>query len=376
LQLHTSSHVDTFARDHLPAPSTWPELRFDLPELRYPDVLNCAEALRTADRLGRDRRCLVTPAETWTYGQLVSRSNQVARVLVEDLGLVPGNRVLLRGPNNPWQVACWFGVLKAGGVAVATMPLLRSGEIATIAEMSRPRIALCDARFLDDLDAAAVEGLAVVPIGGESAGDLTRRGAAKPDAFEPVRTASDDVCMLAFTSGTTGRPKATMHFHRDVLATADTFSRHVLRPAPDDLFVGSPPPAFTFGLGGLVVFPLHAGAATLLVEQADPDRLLEAIGRHGASVLFTAPTAYRAMLPGLGGADLRPREPHIGPDVRLRATRTRRAPGRPPGSGASCSSGTRRSWASARPGRRTGGPARRPRPPRPWPRTCRSPPRP
>jgi acyl-coenzyme A synthetase/AMP-(fatty) acid ligase len=307
LQLHTSSHVDTFARDHLPAPSTWPELRFDLPELRYPDVLNCAEALldRTADRLGRDRRCLVTPEETWTYGDLVDRSNQVARVLVEDLGLVPGNRVLLRGPNNPWQVACWFGVLKAGGIAVATMPLLRSGEIRTIAEMARPRIALCDARFLDDLEAADVEGLAVVPVGGESAGDLTRRSAARPGAFEPVLTASDDVCMLAFTSGTTGRPKATMHFHRDVLATADTFSRHILRPVPDDLFVGSPPLAFTFGLGGLVVFPLHAGAATLLLEQAGPDHLLEAIGRHGATVLFTAPTAYRAMLPALGGAGVR-----------------------------------------------------------------------
>jgi acyl-coenzyme A synthetase/AMP-(fatty) acid ligase len=307
LQLHTSSHVDTFARDHLPAPSTWPELLFDLAELRYPDVLNCAEALldRTADRLGRDRRCLVTAAETWTYGELVARSNQVARVLVEDLGVVPGNRVLLRGPNNPWQVACWFGVLKAGGIAVATMPLLRSGEIGTIAEMARPRIALCDARFLDDLEAAAVEGLAVVPVGADSAGDLTARCAGRPDAFEAVRTASDDVCMLAFTSGTTGRPKATMHFHRDVLATADTFSRHVLRPVSDDLFVGSPPLAFTFGLGGLVVFPLHAGAATLLLEQAGPAQLVEAIGRHGATVLFTAPTAYRAMLPALHGADVR-----------------------------------------------------------------------
>jgi acyl-coenzyme A synthetase/AMP-(fatty) acid ligase len=304
LELQTSAHIDTFTRDHLPAPGTWPDLRFDLPELRYPAVLNCAEALldRTALRLGRDRRCLVTPAETWTYGRLVDRSNQVAHVLVEELGLVPGNRVLLRGPNNPWQVACWFGVLKAGGVAVATMPLLRSGEVRAIAEIAQPRFALCDARFLDDLEAAAVDGLTVLPVGGESADDLTGRCAGRPDAFEPVRTASDDVCMLAFTSGTTGRPKATMHFHRDVLAIADTFSRHVLRPAADDLFVGSPPLAFTFGLGGLVVFPLHAGAATLLLEQAGPDQLLEAIERHGASVLFTAPTAYRALLPGIDRA--------------------------------------------------------------------------
>jgi 2-aminobenzoate-CoA ligase len=307
LELHASSHVDTFTRDNLPAPATWPELVFRLPELRYPPVLNCAEALldRTADRLGPDRRCLVTATETWTYGQLVARSNQVARVLVEDLGLVPGDRVLLRGPNNPWQVACWLGVVKAGGVAVATMPLLRSGEVRTIAGIARPRFALCDARFLDDLEAAAVEGLATLPVGGESADDLTLRCAGKPGELEPVRTSSDDVCMLAFTSGTTGRPKATMHFHRDVLATADTFSRHVLRPSPDDLFVGSPPLAFTFGLGGLVVFPLHAGAATLLLERAGPDQLLEAVDRHRASVLFTAPTAYRALLPNLRQADVR-----------------------------------------------------------------------
>ena len=307
MELNASSHVDTFTRDRLPAPASWPELRFDLPELRYPPALNCAEALldRTADRLGRDRRCLVTPAATWTYGDLVARSNQVARVLVEDLGLVPGNRVLLRGPNDPWQVACWFGVLKAGGVAVATMPLLRSGEVRTVAEIARPRFALCDARFLDDLEAAAVEDLTIVPVGGESADDLTLRSARKPDAFAPVRTSSDDVCMLAFTSGTTGRPKATMHFHRDVLAIADTYSRHVLRPAPDDLFAGSPPLAFTFGLGGLVVFPLHVGAATLLLEQAGPDQLLDAVARHRATVLFTAPTAYRAMLPNLGQADVR-----------------------------------------------------------------------
>ncbi len=297
--------MDTFTRDNLPAPGTWPELLFTLPELSYPGVLNCAEALLdgTARRFGPERRCLLTPAETWTYGDLVARSNQVARVLVDDLGLVPGNRVLLRGPNHPWQVACWFGVLKAGGVAVPAMPLLRSGELRTIGEMAKPRVALCDARFLADLEAAAIEGLAIVPVGDGSADDLIRRCAAKPEALEPVHTSSDDVCMLAFTSGTTGRPKATMHFHRDVLAIADTFSRHVLQPAPDDLFTGSPPLAFTFGLGGLVVFPLRAGAATLLLEQAGPDQLLEAVASHRVSVLFTAPTGYRAMLPNLGHAD-------------------------------------------------------------------------
>ena len=302
-----SAHVDTFARDNLPQPDTWPELMFTLPELVYPPVLNCAEILldRVAHRLGGDRRCLVTPVQTWTYADLVARSNQVANVLVEDLGLVPGNRVLLRGPNNPWLVACWFGVIKAGGVAVATMPLLRGGELSTIGEMSRAQFALCEARFVPDLEAASIPGLRTVLYGGEASDDLTRLAAAKPASFEAVQTSSDDVCMLAFTSGTTGRPKATMHFHRDVLAIADTFSRYVLRPTPDDLFAGSPPLGFTFGLGGLVVFPLHVGAATLLLEQAGPDQLLEAIDRYGVSVVFTAPTAYRAMVAGIGDVDRR-----------------------------------------------------------------------
>ena len=303
----TSAHVDTFTRDNLPEPETWPELIFSLPELAYPPVLNCADFLldRVAHRLGGDRRCLVTPTETWTYADLVARSNQVANVLVEDLGLVSGNRVLLRGPNNPWLVACWFGVMKAGGVAVPTMPLLRTGELSTIGQISRPQFALCDARFAADLEAAAIPGLHTLLYGGGGSGDLTQKAAARPAGFDVVATSADDVCMLAFTSGTTGRPKATMHFHRDLIATSDTFAKHVLRGTPEDLFAGSPPLAFTFGLGGLVTFPLYSGAATLLLEQASPDQLLEAIGRHRASVLFTAPTAYRAMLAHLRDADLR-----------------------------------------------------------------------
>jgi 2-aminobenzoate-CoA ligase len=307
LELGVSAHVDTFTRDNLPPPGTWPELLFSLPELQFPSRLNCGQALldRTAERLGRQRRCLLTPDQTWTYGDLVDRSNQVARVLVEDLGLVPGNRVLLRGPNNPWLVASWFGVMKAGGVAVATMPLLRSAELATIGEIARVQYALCDARFEADLRAAGIAGLQTVLFGGEGPDHLERLCATKAAAFDPVLTSSDDVCMLAFTSGTTGRPKATMHFHRDLLASVATISRHVLRPRPDDLFAGSPPLAFTFGLGGLLVFPLHAGAAALLLEQAGPEQLLEAVGRHGARVLFTAPTAYRAMLAGVDDVDLR-----------------------------------------------------------------------
>ena len=218
--------------------------------------------------------------------------------------MVPGNRVLLRGPNNPWLVAAWFGVLKAGGVAVTTMPLLRAGELQTVGEIAEVKHAICDHRFVDDLEGAAIPGLVTLLYGNSTQNDLTTLAAGKPADFENVATAADDVCLLAFTSGTTGRPKATMHFHRDVLAIADTFSRHVLRPMPEDLLTGSPPLAFTFGLGQSVVFPLHAGAATFLMEQPSPARLLEAVERHRITVLATAPTAYRAMVPNLGAADI------------------------------------------------------------------------
>ncbi|WP_156722175.1 AMP-binding protein [Streptomyces apocyni] len=298
MELSPSAYVDTFCRDRLPPFPLWPELHFDLPELHYPDRLNCAQRLLddAVSRWGADRPCLLTPTERWTYGELLCRANQVARVLVEDFGLRPGNRVLLRGPNNPWLVATWFGVLKAGGIAVTTMPLLRATEIAALYAMSRPAIAVCDYRYLDELAAADIPGLAVLAYGGPGDLDLTRRSAAKAADFTAVDTAADDVALIAFTSGTTGRPKATLHFHRDVLANADTFSRHVLRPRQDDVFTGTPPLAFTFGLGGLVVFPLHVGAATLLVEQATPRQLAELVAEHGVTVLFTAPTAYRAIM--------------------------------------------------------------------------------
>jgi 2-aminobenzoate-CoA ligase len=306
IDLAPTAHVDTFTRDGLPPAASWPELRFDLAELRYPQRLNCAGPLLDTwvERGLGERRCLITDAGAWTYAELERRAAQVARVLVEDHGLVPGNRVLLRGPNNPWLVAAWFGVMKAGGVAVVTMPLLRPGELRTVAEMARVDLAACDHRFLADLETAGIPGLRVVPYGSGRAGDLLAAAAGKPDAFQNVETSADDVCILAFTSGTTGRPKATMHFHRDVLAIADTFSRHVLRPLADDVFTGSPPLAFTFGLGVELVFPLRVGAATLLLEQATPDRLLEAVARHRVTVLSTAPTAYRAMVGGAGAADL------------------------------------------------------------------------
>jgi 2-aminobenzoate-CoA ligase len=298
MQLSPSAHLDTFCRDNLPPAEDWPELKFTLPELAYPSRLNCAAELldATARRYGADRPCLLWDTGAWSYADLIKVSGQVARVLTEDLGLVPGNRVLLRGPNNPWLVACWFGVLKAGGVAVTTMSLLRARELATICEMARVSLALCDHRFTGELDAAGVPGLRTVSYGGSGPGDLVRLAGGKPGDFDPVVTAADDVAMVAFTSGTTGRPKATMHFHRDVLAIADTFSARVLQPGPDDIFTGTPPLAFTFGLGQLVVFPLRAGASALLVEKATPAELADHIAAHGVTVCGTAPTAYRAMI--------------------------------------------------------------------------------
>jgi 2-aminobenzoate-CoA ligase len=297
--LTPSAHVDTFCRDSLPPADSWPELLFDLPDVRYPDRLNCAVELldRTIEECGGERPCLLSPAgERWSYDELLTRSNQIARALVDEVGLLPGNRVLLRGPNNPALVACWFAVLKAGGVVVTTMPLLRPGELSTVHEIARIDIALCDHRFVDDLAASAAGGVPTIVYGGEAADDLNRRTAGVADVFEPVDTAADDVALLAFTSGTTGRPKATMHFHRDVLANADTFSKHVLLPTADDVFTGTPPLAFTFGLGGLVVFPLRVGASTLLIEKATPDELAAHIADHDVTICFTAPTAYRAML--------------------------------------------------------------------------------
>jgi len=307
MQLSPSAHADTFCRDNLPAPDLWPDLEFTLPELVYPTRLNAADELLnpTIEAGGSGRRCLLSPTESWTYGDVARRANQVARVLTEDLGLVPGNRVLLRGPNNPWLAACWLGVLKAGGVAVATMPMLRAGELRNIGAIAQIRLAFCDWRLTDDLRAAAIPDLRVVEVGGADPGDLTTLAAAKPAEFDSVQTAADDVAMIAFTSGTTGKPKAAMHFHRDLLAATDSFSGHVLQPVPDDVFAGTPPLAFTFGLGALLLFPLRVGAASLLLEKATPAELADAIAEHGVTVLSTAPTAYRAMLAAGKAAQLR-----------------------------------------------------------------------
>jgi len=300
-RLTTSAHVDTFARDHLPPPEQWPELRFDLPELRYPERLNCAAELlaHTASERPAFR---TADGGIWTYGQLRAHVDRIAHTLTATLGVVPGNRVLLRGPTTPWLAACWLAVLKAGAVAVTALAQQRPHELATMCEIARVTHALCDIRAVDDLAKAEVPGLRITTYGGDTPDDLLHLPAPETP-YQPVDTAADDVALIAFTSGTTGRPKGCMHFHRDVLAIADTFSKHVLKPHPDDVFTGSPPLGFTFGLGGLLVFPLRAGASALLLEQAGPKQLLPAIADHRVSVLFTAPTAYRAMLDELAVYD-------------------------------------------------------------------------
>jgi 2-aminobenzoate-CoA ligase len=297
MRLSPSAHLDTFCRDRLPPQEQWPEFRFVLPELNYPEQLNCAVELldATAARVGYGRPCLHSPTETWNYGETVGLTNQLAQVLTEDFDLQSGNRVLLRGPNSPWLAAAWLAVVKAGGVVVTTMALLRAKEIATIVGLTQPSLALCDHRFAADL-AAGAPTLTTIHYGGDGPADLAARCAAKNGTFAPVDTAADDVAMLASTSGTTGQPKVAMHFHRDVLAIADTFSKYLIRPRPNDVFTGTPPLGFTYGLGGLLIFPLRAGASTLLIERATPAELADAIAAHGVTVLSTAPTAYRAML--------------------------------------------------------------------------------
>jgi len=305
-----SAHVDTFARDHLPPVDLQPEFCFDLPELRYPAQLNCATELldrRVAGGDG-DRLCISGRGTHWTYADLQARANQIARVLVEDAGLVPGNRVLLRGGNSPMLAACWFAVIKAGGIAVTTMPLLRARELSEIVTKARISHALCDARLRDELDAAQAQCSMLADVrcfsADDESGEVNLHAAAKPASFENVPTAADDTCLIAFTSGTTGKPKATMHFHRDLMAACACWPAHVLQASPDDVFIGSPPLAFTFGLGGLLLFPLSIGAATVLVEKTSPDALIDAIEAYRASVCFTAPTSYRAMAPRLAGRDM------------------------------------------------------------------------
>ncbi len=307
--MHRSAHTDTFARDRLPPPEQWPDLLFDLPALQFPERLNCASELLDAwvDRGLGDRSCLTGARHRWTYAQLQAEANRIAHVLVQDMGVQPGNRVLLRGGNSPMLAACWFALQKAGAIAVATMPLLRAKELGQIVDKAQVTHALCDAALGEELARAQAEHPVlqrIVHYHSEAADGLEALAAGKAGQFQNVDTASDDVCLIAFTSGTTGQPKGTMHFHRDVMAICRCWPPHCLKATAEDVFIGSPPLAFTFGLGGLVLFPMSVGASSVLLEKATPDVLLGAIAQHRATVCFTAPTSYRAMAGQVGQHDL------------------------------------------------------------------------
>jgi 2-aminobenzoate-CoA ligase len=291
-----SAHADPFARENLPPRELQPEFLFELAELQFPQRLNCATELldkRVAAGDG-DRLCILAPGIRWTYAELLAKANQIAHVLVEDMGLATGNRVLLRSANNPMLAACWFAVMKAGGIAVTTMPLLRAKELTEIVAKAQVSHALCDARLAEELDRTGCPQLTQVGYFASPSG-LEAAMADKPSSFGNVDTAADDTCIIAFTSGTTGKPKGTMHFHRDVLAACACWPPHVLRASRDDVFIGSPPLGFTFGLGGSLLFPLHIGASVVLLEKTAPQHLLDGIEEFHATVCFTAPTSYRAL---------------------------------------------------------------------------------
>jgi len=304
-----SAHIDTFTRDNLPPRDQWPELLLDLPELKYPGRMNCATELldKPVTRGYGHRIALRTPDGECTYTQLFTQANRLANVLVREMGLKPGNRVLLRGPNNPMMAACWFAVMKAGGVCVATMPLLRAKELTDVITKAEITHALCDKRLAEELKLAqqACPSLTAVKYwydeGPDSVDDLATR---QPLWFTNVATAAEDVALIAFTSGTTGRPKGTLHFHRDVIAICDCFPRSVVKTHKDDIFCGTPPLAFTFGLGGMLCFPMRVGASTILVEKHTPETLLQTIERFKATVCFASPIVYRGMASIASGFDL------------------------------------------------------------------------
>ena len=301
--LRASAHVDSFARDHLPPLDQWPALSFELETLHYPDVLNCGQALldRAVAAVPADKPAIVQGDRVWTYAELSAATARIAHVLVEDLGVVPGSRVLLRGANTPEFFACWLAVMKAGAVAVTTLPMLRARELEQMIGKARIGLALCQHDLCEELAATSIAR--TVPYGKPDA-ELERLSADKPGAFTAIPTSQDDVCLIAFTSGTTGEPKATMHFHRDVMAMCDTFAAHMLRPAEGAVFSGTPPIAFTFGLGALLVFPLYFPATIALPEQSTPPGLAAAVQRHRVTHLFTSPTAYRAILARKADFDL------------------------------------------------------------------------
>ncbi|WP_271898388.1 AMP-binding protein [Candidatus Phyllobacterium onerii] len=308
--LGPTSHTDHFTRNNLPRAEDWPEM--PMQKFQYPEWLNAAVELTDVmvNRGFGDNTALIGNGRRRTYKELTDWTNRIAHALIENYGVEPGNRILIRSANNPAMVACWLAATKVGAVVVNTMPMLRAGELAQIIDKAEISFALCDTRLMEDMVACAKESLFlkhVVGFDGTANHDaeLDRIALNKSVRFEPVKTGRDDVALLGFTSGTTGEPKATMHFHRDLLMIADAYAKEVLDVQPDDIFVGSPPLAFTFGLGGLAIFPLRFGAAAALLEQATPTKMVEIIETYKATISFTAPTAYRTMLQAMNeGADL------------------------------------------------------------------------
>ena len=308
--LGRTAHTDTFTRDNLPPSQQWPEI--PLNGFNYPEELNAGvELTDTMVKRGfGDHVALIGNGRRRTYKELSDWTNRIAHALVEDFGIKPGNRILIRSANNPAMVACWLGATKAGAVVVNTMPMLRAGELAKIVDKAEVGLALCDTRLMDELVTCAKTSKhlkQVIGFDGTANHDaeLDRIALSKSVTFDAVKTGRDDVALLGFTSGTTGEPKATMHFHRDLLIIADGYAKEILNVTPDDIFVGSPPLAFTFGLGGLAVFPLRFGATATLLENASPANMIEIIETYKATISFTAPTAYRAMLAAMQqGANL------------------------------------------------------------------------
>lgn len=301
-----SAHVDTFAADKLPSPELWPVMDTTIPPLNeYPAQMNCAAELldKMVERGFGDRPLFRFASGQRTYREFQRKVDAIAHALVRDVGVRPGNRVLLRGPNSEELSAVWFAVIKVGGICVTTMPLLRARELQYIIERAEVGFALCDYRFVTDLQAAVdASGMVcrkLLTFGGDGSTGIEALARAYTQPFSACPTAADDVALIAFTSGTTGKAKATMHFHRDVMAICDCFPQSVLRPDADDVFCGTPPLAFTFGLGGILLFPMRVGASTVMVEKASPEELAQVMSQHKVTVCFTSPTGYRAMIPFL-----------------------------------------------------------------------------
>ena len=296
-------YEDNFAHDNLPSLDLQPDYVFlDLPQFNRPEMLNCVDKLLDNHiKEGRGNNpCIRTFDETWTYNDLYEKANQIAHVLIDDLGLVSGNRVLIRSANNPMMVACWFAVLKAGGIVVATMPLLRSKELTTIIDCAEISHALCDKTLQDEMNLVKSDFLKQISFYDE----LETLMQSKPKNFTNYHSKSDSIALIGFTSGTTGLPKMTSHYHKDILNICEAFPPYSLQPTQNDIFTGSPPLGFTFGLGGLVLFPMYFGASTFLIEKPTPEMLLQAIQEHKITICFTAPTAWRVITSKVKGFDI------------------------------------------------------------------------